>query len=251
MAAFARNRLLQHADVRLNRLGINVRKEWIDILPDRDEIDFMFAKNVSEHAAPGTVHGIDSKLEPRLPNEVEISKPANRPNVGRFQVHLLNARLLALGHGSRCRFLLDDLHDCRSCGAAKFRLELHAIPVPRIVAGSDDNTSGAFSVLDGQGNSGGWNVVVGEANRNTGSGEHFGRRTGETRRSETRVVADDESARRILVLQYVRSDRSGDAPDIIKREVVGNDRAPSVGAELDRGRRWSLVIRRRQSGISH
>src|SRR5437867_2882574 len=53
------------------------------------------------------------------------------------------------------------------------------------------------------------------------------------------------------MLQYIRGNRSNNAPDVIKREVVGNDCPPSIGSESDRGRRWSLVVRRRRCSFSH
>src|SRR5437773_4199288 len=58
MAALANNSFLQCANMRLNRLGVYHRKKRIKILSYRNELNSIFAENLGQHAASGTVHGI-------------------------------------------------------------------------------------------------------------------------------------------------------------------------------------------------
>ena len=147
MAAFSHNCVLQHAHMRLNRFGIDIRKKRIYILPDGDEIDSVLAENTRQHAASRTIHAIDGELELRLRYQVEVREPADCPNVGRLQVDFFNFRSLALRHRPSRSLLLNDFHNCRGCRATKFRLELHSIPVPGIVTGSDNHRSCRACIL--------------------------------------------------------------------------------------------------------
>ena len=98
VAAFANDRILQHAHVGLNRLWIYVREKRIHFLPDSNEIDAVLAKNMRKHTAPGTIHAIDGELKLRLGNEFQVRKPADRAYVSRLQIHFFDARLLAARH---------------------------------------------------------------------------------------------------------------------------------------------------------
>ena len=58
------------------------------------------------------------------------------------------------------------------------------------------------------------------------------------RGSEARVVPDDQAFAGVLMLVDVIRHRVPDAANVVEGEVVGNDAAPSVGAEFDLGRHY-------------
>src|SRR5207245_9272369 len=49
----------------------------------------------------------------------------------------------------------------------------------------------------------------------------------------------------------VSSDGAGNAADIVKSKIVCDHGTPTVGAKLDGGGRWSLVVGRWRCGVSH
>src|SRR5258708_34180524 len=99
MAAFADYRLLQHADVRLDRLRVDAGEKRVQLLANGDKLNPVLAEDVRQHPAPGSVHGIDSELEACFADEVEVGKAANRLDVGGLQINFLNCRAIALRHG--------------------------------------------------------------------------------------------------------------------------------------------------------
>ena len=59
---------------------------------------------------------------------------------------------------------------------------------------------------------------------------------GEVLRGEPAVVGDDDALRLLAPLDDVLGDAVGAAADVLEREIVGDPRAPAVGAEDDVGR---------------
>ena len=81
IALFADDRLLQFGNVRLNRLGIDAREKRVQLLPDGKMLDAALAKHSADDAAAGAVHGVDSKLELCLGNEIDVGELAGGSNV--------------------------------------------------------------------------------------------------------------------------------------------------------------------------
>ena len=133
----------------------------------------MIGKYLRQHTATGAVHGIDDELELRFSDAVQVGKAANRFHIGRLQISLLDPGLLAIRHRAGVQFVLNDFHDRRSGRAAKLGFELHPIPIPRIVAGGDDDATCCASCFDRIGNGRGRRVIARQDNRNTGTGKDF------------------------------------------------------------------------------
>ena len=76
-------------------------------------------------------------------------------------------------------------------------------------------------------------VIVREDDVDAMCGDGLSRDLRESRRSETRVIPNDEALFRLLMFQHVRGDRGRDQTHVLIGEIVGNDAAPSVSAELD------------------
>ena len=89
---------------------------------------------------------------------------------------------------------------------------------------------------------------------NSGVGDYFGDGARDAVGEEARVVADNDSARGIFMFQNVAGDGSRNAANVVESEVVGDQAAPTVGAEFDcvmgqgssslLASRWSLVVGR-------
>ena len=133
MAALANYGVLQHADVRLDRLGINVRKQRIEFLPYGNKFNFVLAEDMGEHTTSRAIHGIDSKFESGLSDQLQISEAADGTDVGRFQICFFDVRPLPVWHAASSGFLFDQFRDGGGRGTAEFGFELYPIPVPGIV----------------------------------------------------------------------------------------------------------------------
>ena len=66
LAAFAYHGLLQQRDVRLNRFGVDPRKQRIQFAANFNVIDAVLGEDALDYSASRTVHRIDCKLETRL-----------------------------------------------------------------------------------------------------------------------------------------------------------------------------------------
>src|ERR1035437_129794 len=114
------------------------------------------------------------------------------------------------------------------------------------MAGGNHDTARSAELLDVVGNRGRGHVVVGQHHRNPCGGDDLGNGTSGVAGQEARVIANNDAALGIFVLEDVTGNRSGHAAHVVKSEIVGNKAAPAVGTEFDLGhsRRWSLVVSR-------
>src|SRR3954468_4931453 len=203
MAMLTHHRFLQHAYVRLDRLGINFWKQRINFLPNRHKLDSMIFKYLRENAAPRTVHGIDGELESGLRDQIKISKPGHRTNVSGLQINFLDVSVLSVRSRPGRGLLLDHFHNCRSRRSAELCFEFNPIPVPGIMAGCDDHSTGSSGTLDRKRNRGSRTMIACQFYRNSRAGENFSSSPRESRRSESSIVTHNQSARRILMLQNI------------------------------------------------
>src|SRR5260370_5901390 len=60
---FADHRLLQHLHMRLDRLRIDSRKQWIDLAANLQKLDAALAEYAGQHTAPGAIHRVNSEFE--------------------------------------------------------------------------------------------------------------------------------------------------------------------------------------------
>src|SRR5258706_14755556 len=116
------------------------------------------------------------------------------------------------------------------------------MPVKGIVGGSNHAAARRAKFLDVVRNRGSRSVGVSEQHRNSCASKHLRNHPSGAIGSEARIVADDDAARVVFILEDVASDRARNAPDIIESKVVGNEAAPAVGAEFNlcHWRRWSF-----------
>ncbi len=238
------HRFLQRGDVRQNGLGIDAGEERIVLLANGHVLDAVLVEDAREHAATGAVHRVDGEFEIGAADEVEVGELADRLDVGGLEVDFLNFGGGGLGHRAGAQFVLDDLHDGGRGRSAELAFELHAIPVPGVVAGSDHDAAGRAEFLYVVRNGWSGHVVVGQQHGDAGVGEHLGNGAGSAVGGEARVVADDDAAAGVFILENVGGDGARDATHVVEGEIVGDEAAPAVGAEFD-FRHGSLVVRDR------
>ena len=117
-----------------------------------------------QNTASRAIHRIDGKLELRFRDQIHDRRNAQTASMYGFLKSTSSiAACAAFRHRAGGKFLFDLLHDGRRRRAAKLAFELHAIPVPRIVAGGDHHAAGRALMLDGIGNRGRRRVVVRQA----------------------------------------------------------------------------------------
>ena len=133
----------------------------------------------------------------------------------------------------RIQFAFDRAHDGGRARAAVVGLELHPIPVARIVAGGDHHAAGRAQVLHCIRQSRRRREVVGETHVNARAREHLGDDLRRSLRSEARIVAYDQAFAGVFVLVDVDRHGVAYAPHVVEGEIVGDDAAPTVGPKLD------------------
>ena len=102
------------------------------------------------------------------------------------------------------------------------------------MAGRDHDAASRFTLAHQQGNRGRRTGRVGEPHGHARYGNGLGGSLGEAFRCEAIIESDDHSAIGLLGSDDVTSDGVSDFADIFKREVVGNNATPAVGAKADR-----------------
>src|SRR6266705_6167183 len=145
----------------------------MQLLTNSNVPDASLFEDICQNAPAGAVHGIDHKSKIRFSDETEISEAAYCGNVGLLQIHFFDWGGVAIRRSSGTDFVFNHLHDGRRSRAAELRFELHSIPVPRVVAGSDDYTSGCTRSLDRQRDCRSGAVITGELYRNSGFGKNL------------------------------------------------------------------------------
>ena len=174
MAVFSGYGFAQLIDMRLDRLRIDAGEQGVDFLADRNVIDSMFGKNAFHHAAPGAVHGVNCEFQVCFGNQIQIGEFAHGLDVRRLEIELFDLSALAGRHRLGAQFVFDLPHDGGGGGSAEFRFELHAVPVPGIVAGRHHDSAGSALLLDGERDSGSGRVVVSQLDRNACPGDDVG-----------------------------------------------------------------------------
>ena len=107
-----------------------------------------FGKNSGENAAAGTVHCVHRKLELGFRDQVHAGEGADGCHVILLKINFLDRSSGSLWGSARRHFFFDLLHDGRGSRTAEVGLELHAVPVPGIVAGSDHYAARGPLLLD-------------------------------------------------------------------------------------------------------
>ena len=134
MAFFLDHNFLRRAHMRLNWLRIDARKERVDFTANLHMLNAALLEDFRQHVASRAVHAVDSKLEVGFCDLVQIGKFADRFNVGRLEISFFHFGCFAFRHGAFADISFNLLDDCRRCGPAVGGFELHAIPIPRIMA---------------------------------------------------------------------------------------------------------------------
>jgi len=84
--------LLARANVRLNGLRVDPRKQRIMIRADLYVLDTHARKDSRQNARARAVHTVDGQLEPRLRNQFQIDEALDGLDVGRQEIDQLNFR---------------------------------------------------------------------------------------------------------------------------------------------------------------
>jgi len=77
VAAVGDNRLAEGADMRLDGLGVNARKEWVDVAANLHVSHANAGEDVRDDGAARAVHGVYAELHAGAGDEVEIGKALN------------------------------------------------------------------------------------------------------------------------------------------------------------------------------
>ena len=85
--------LLQHRDVRQDRLRIDSGKQRIEFAANLNVVDPVLAEDALQHAAARAVHHVDGELEIGFLDCLQVDKILDGGDVGRLEV----------GDASRCR----------------------------------------------------------------------------------------------------------------------------------------------------
>ncbi len=78
----------KRADMRLNRLGIDARKQRINISANLHMIHADARKDVRQDRAPSAIHRVNGELHPRLRDQVQIRETLNRLQIRRQKINL-------------------------------------------------------------------------------------------------------------------------------------------------------------------
>src|ERR1700684_4370911 len=128
-------------------------------------------------------------------------------------------------------FDLGDDRGERAAAVAGFVLD--AVPVGGIVAGGDDEAAGGFALTNEERDRGSGARLVGEPDGRAGGADRFGDSGGDRVGGEAVVVADDHAFAGVFTADDVASDGVRDDARVRVSEIVGDDAAPTVGAEFD------------------
>jgi hypothetical protein len=215
-----------------DRLGIDTRKKRIELLTDGDMLNAMLSENAGKNTATGAVHGIYSEVEIRFFNGGEIGELDDGSDVRGLEIDFFNSCFLPLG-SRLIELRLDAFHDGWRGRSAECAFEFDTVPVPGIVARRDHDPASGSGLFDGERNGRSGRVIVGKTHGNARGGENLSGDACAILRGKASVIADNDAVLRVLVLKNVRGDRAGDAAHVVEGEVVGDNAAPSVGAEFD------------------
>src|SRR5262249_54125527 len=111
VAPFFNYNLAQLLNVRLDGLGIDSRKQRIQLLANRHVADAAILEDAGENAAPRAIHGVDRDVEPGLGDEIEIGEAADRLDVVGLQIDLVDPGFRFPRRKRLIEFALDDLHN--------------------------------------------------------------------------------------------------------------------------------------------
>src|SRR5581483_3323272 len=223
----------------------------VDFAADLYHVHAARTQYVPQQVPSRPVHIVNRELETRAGDGIQVGEPGNRLDIGGLQVGFLDRGSPAFRHGASANFRLDLLYHRGTRRAAEFLLELDSVPAPGIVAGSDGDAAGSADMLDRIRNRRSRNGVVRQANGNTGLRNHLREGLGKAARSKTGVVADDDPASWIFILENVRGDGARHPAHVFESEVVGDDAAPSVGSELDLRRHLQMLLRSASAARRH
>src|SRR5215471_5969384 len=187
------------------------------------------------------MHGVHCKLELGFGDEIEIDKTAYRRDVIVLQFSRFNRSRMTLRHYAGTDALFDNLHHGRGRRAAEFAFELHSIPVPGIVTGSDHDATRGTLLFYSERDCRRWSVIVCQLDGNSAGRQDF---CGDFRRAlrcKSCVVANDHTLLWIFMLQDISGNRARYTAHIVEGKVVGDDPPPTVGTELDSSHQLSVV----------
>ncbi len=231
-AFFAHHGFLEGFHVRQNRLRIDAGKQRIHLSANLQVRNPGALEDAGQHSPPGAVHDVDGEAEAGLGDQAHIGEFLDGGDIGRFEIDLAHPSALA-SRGRGVEVALDFPHDLRRGRAAIGGFELHPVPIPRIVAGGDHDAAGRAHLLDRVRERRGRRVIVRQPHLETRVRKLFGRDFGEAARTEARIVGQQDAPGGVLMPVDVVGDGARDTAHIFKGEVVGDDGAPAIGAELD------------------
>ena len=232
--ALVRNRCLaQRANVRLDRLRIDSRKQRIDIPANLHVIYADARKNIRQDCQPRSVHRVDRKLHPRLRNQIEIGEALNRLQIRRQKINLFNRRRLVGLRHRLVKIAFNRRNNRRLARPAVPCLVLHAVPLRGIVRRRNHDAARSATPAHAVAQCRRRRYVVGQRNWNPARSHNFSACPRKSLRPEACVIADAKALRRIFLRVNIRGNCGRRRANIGKSKVVGDDAAPAVSSKLD------------------
>ena len=174
-----------------------------------------------------------AELHARFGDEVEVGEAFDGLEVGRQEVDLNNGRGLRGARDGLAEIGFDRGDHGGLARAAVPALVFHAVPLRGIVRGGDHDAAGGAALAHREAERRRGRDGVGQFDANARGRNDFGAGACKCLRAEARVVADADSLVRIFLRVNVGGDGLGGDAHVRESKVVGDDAAPSVGAEFD------------------
>ena len=196
------------------------------------------AQQIGQVVATGAVKRVHHHAQVRVADGTHVDAPLESIEVGGHEVGLLAGT--ALGGGSVGQHGLHAVGELLARRAAVGHAQLHAQVLGRVVAAGEHDAAHGVGVLSHRPAERGCGaVILREQRAETVRRRNLGRKAGVGMRILAAVVPDDEGAGGVggtpgshrVLLEDARG-RVHDAHQVVIREILTDDGAPSIGAEV-------------------
>ena len=238
-----------------NRFGVDAAEQDVVGAIERGDLAGGAGQQLLKAARAHTKQGVMRKTQLRFRNQVEIHEFFKRRVMRRTDVDTTDqARLDRIDKrqgpdGVTVQPAFDSTAGGRIAGASVRGFELVAVEAGRVVAGSDHHPAHGAPLFDGKRDRGRGRGLRRQNDLKTIAGKDLRSDLGEAVGKESAVIADHHPGRppknRRRPIPDLRFPKAGgglrDPGDIGEGELLRNDRAPAVGAEVDACHFWRVT----------
>ncbi len=232
--------IAESKDVRLDGLGIDAAETRIAYAANFVATNTVTLEQFWQEGCRGAVHGVGDETEFGFADAIPVNEFFKRIEIGRTRLERLDKFWLGRKGGNAARlnereFCFDLRDDGGKRAAAVPGFVLDAVPLIGVVTCGNDDSSGGSAFADELRDGGRWAGLVAEQDRSAGGAYDFSDEARDSVRGVTMIVADDGAFARVFLANDVARDGFGHDARVGKREIFGDDAAPAVSAELNRG----------------